>query len=143
MEYTGGCQCGAIRYRAQGPRDRSSVCYCRMCQKASGAPFMAFVRFPSQQVEWSNPPATFVSSSIAERGFCKDCGTSLSYRNMNGENISLTIHSLDNPSAVHPEMSFSPEVAASWCFTLADLPNAEIDPSDLPDFQNYQHSPRK
>jgi hypothetical protein len=41
MEYVGGCQCGEVRYRAEGPRDRASVCYCRMCQKASGGPFMA------------------------------------------------------------------------------------------------------
>ncbi|MGO4319648.1 GFA family protein, partial [Agrobacterium sp. MCAB5] len=35
--YTGGCQCGAIRFRATGDlkddlKD-SSICHCRMCQK--------------------------------------------------------------------------------------------------------------
>jgi hypothetical protein len=139
MEYVGGCQCGAIRYRAEGPRDRSCVCYCRMCQKAAGAPFMAFVRFPAAQVHWSKPPAIFASSNHVERGFCPDCGTPLTYRDITGPNISLTIHSLDNPAAVQPEMSFSAEAQVAWCRNLADLPNQTIDLTTSPDFVNYQH----
>ena len=37
---TGGCQCGAVRYEWTTRPAYSSVCYCRMCQKASGQPFM-------------------------------------------------------------------------------------------------------
>jgi hypothetical protein len=36
---TGGCQCGAIRFALSAPPKKVSVCHCRMCQKASGAPF--------------------------------------------------------------------------------------------------------
>ena len=39
---TGGCQCGAVRYEWVEKPAYSSVCYCRMCQKASGQPFMGF-----------------------------------------------------------------------------------------------------
>ena len=50
-----------------------NVCHCRMCQKASGGPFMAFagVRL-SELVVTSGAIATFSSSDIAERGFCAD-----------------------------------------------------------------------
>ena len=34
---TGGCQCGAVRFRAAG-LGRASLCHCRMCQKALGGP---------------------------------------------------------------------------------------------------------
>ncbi len=136
MEYAGGCQCGRVRYRATGPRDRASVCWCRMCQKAAGAPFMAFVRFPAAQVEWSSPPATFVSSSIAERGFCRECGTPLTYRVLDSPNVSLTIGSLDDPAAVAPEMQFVPEMRLAWCDGLSSLPEHHAD--DAPPIVNYQ-----
>ena len=35
--YSGGCQCGAVRFRVEGPLGDASVCHCRMCQKAFGA----------------------------------------------------------------------------------------------------------
>ena len=39
---TGGCQCGAIRFAMSVPPPKVSICHCRMCQKASGAPFASF-----------------------------------------------------------------------------------------------------
>ena len=139
MLYVGGCQCGRIRYKAAAPRDRSSVCYCRMCQRASGGPFMAFVRFPADQVEWSTQPDIFASSNLVERGFCSKCGTPLSYRQTSGPNISLTLNSLDDPEAARPEMRFSANTEVSWCGLLADLPDNEMDVTSLPGFVNYQH----
>jgi hypothetical protein len=141
MEYTGGYQCGAVRFTATGPRDRASICYCRMCQRASGAPFMAFVRFRLNQIKWSNPPTVFSSSNIVERRFCNACGTPLSYRNINGEHISLTLHSLDQPHQVQPEMRFSPQAEPLWCRTIPNLPEAAMEPIATSDFVNYQYDP--
>jgi hypothetical protein len=113
-----------------------------MCQKASGAPFMAFFRFPTSQVHWSTPPDTFSSSNRVERGFCRDCGTPLSYRQISGPNISLTINSLDDPESVHPEIRFSAQAEVSWCRSLPDLPTEEMDLTASPGFVNYQHEDR-
>jgi hypothetical protein len=45
MEWTGGCLCGAMRFRAQGePLDVAS-CHCVNCRKMSGAAFATFVVF--------------------------------------------------------------------------------------------------
>ncbi|MBV9859566.1 MAG: GFA family protein [Alphaproteobacteria bacterium] len=138
MIYTGGCQCGKTRYRAEGPRDRASVCYCRMCQRASGAPFMAFVRFAVRQVTWSNPPAIFTSSNRVERGFCSGCGTPLTYRQIEGPYVSLTLNSLDDPSLVEPEFSFSTECRAGWLARLDDLTRLDMDFTASADFVSYQ-----
>jgi hypothetical protein len=138
MAYVGGCQCGRVRYRADEPRDRASICYCRMCQKASGAPFMAFVRFPAAQVAWSIPPDLFASSNLVERGFCRNCGTPLSYQQIGGPNISLTINSLDDPESVRPEMRFSAVTAVSWCGSLSTLPAREMDVAATAGFINHQ-----
>ena len=99
---------------------------------------MAFVRFPANQVEWLTPPAVFASSNRVERGFCPACGTPLSYRHIGGPYISLTLHSLDDPAAVQPEMAFSAGTAPDWCFAVAGLPPAEMDFSADPDFKSYQ-----
>ncbi|WP_237477502.1 GFA family protein [Lichenibacterium dinghuense] len=140
MAFTGGCQCGRMRYSAEGPRDRSSVCYCRMCQKAGGAPFMAFVRFPAARVSWSAPPATFASSEAVERGFCSACGTPLSYRDTRGTDVSLTIYSLDDPGAVDLEFCFSPERKPPWLDALEDL--RPVDLQDGPALASLQHPDR-
>ena len=138
MLFKGGCQCGRTRYRARGPRDRASVCYCRMCQKASGGPFMAFVRFLADQVEWLTAPSVFASSNRVERGFCAVCGTPLTYQHIGGPDISVTLHSLDDPGKVRPEMAFSRDTAPDWCYALAGLPPQQMDFDADPDFRNYQ-----
>jgi hypothetical protein len=33
---SGGCQCGALRYALMSEPTHTSICWCRMCQKASG-----------------------------------------------------------------------------------------------------------
>ena len=129
---TGGCQCGRVRYEAEGLIERASICYCRMCQKASGAPFMAFVRFPANHVVWSTPPATFFSSSDVQRGFCRNCGTPLTYRNVRGSRISVTLNSLDDPGFVRPEASFFSDQKAHWLSDLDRLPGIDVDPVSDP-----------
>jgi hypothetical protein len=138
MDYTGGCQCGRVRYRAHPPRDRACVCYCRMCQKASGGPFMAMVRFQASQVEWTTPPEIFASSNQVERGFCRDCGTPLTYRHLEGPYLSLTLNSLDDPESIRPEMRFCPTNQVSWCAGLDSLPAREMDLTVTPGFVNNQ-----
>ena len=46
---TGGCQCGALRYRATAMLDNSHLCHCRMCQKATGNIFSALVAAPASR----------------------------------------------------------------------------------------------
>ena len=139
MALQGGCQCGRVRYRAEGPSDLSSICYCRMCQRASGGPFMVFVRFPTQKVTWFTQPETFASSNVVERGFCKDCGTPLTYRQIDGPNISLTLNSLDNPDAARPpEVSLVTERKAEWLSRLDRLPTDDWDLTANPDFVSFQ-----
>ena len=85
---TGGCQCGAVRFASYSNPGRISVCHCRMCQKAVAGPFASLVEIPHGDFAWTRgTPATFRSSSLAERDFCAACGTPLSYRRLNGSVI--------------------------------------------------------
>ena len=97
---TGGCQCGALRYRLDA-EPSGSICHCRMCQKASGGPFMAFGGVPNSSfVVIRGVLSTFRSSDIAERGFCAACGTPLTYRLVGGRSVGVTLGSLDAPNRV-------------------------------------------
>ncbi len=61
---TGGCQCGAIRFALSAAPVKVSICHCRMCQKASGAPFASFADIERSDFAWTRgKPAAFRSSS--------------------------------------------------------------------------------
>ncbi|MFS2045522.1 GFA family protein, partial [Stenotrophomonas geniculata] len=84
-EYSGGCQCGAIRFQARGALTDSSICHCRMCQKAFGAYYAPLVSVRGVQFSWTRgQPRYFQSSNVVRRGFCADCGTPLTYEAPDG-----------------------------------------------------------
>jgi hypothetical protein len=105
---------------------------------------MAFARVNKANLRWTRGrPATFHSSSLAERGFCQKCGTPLTYCLVDGPNISVTACSLDDPETVMPEMQYSIERRLSWFATINDLPGRRTEEFITPDlaagFVSYQH----
>lgn len=141
---TGGCQCGAIRYALMAPPDRAPLCHCRMCQKAVGGPFAAFVRIRQGDFAWTRGVAAgFASSSLARRGFCAVCGTPLSFCYADSEFISVTVGSIDRPQDIAPTIHLGVESRIGWLDSLAALPVATTD-ADLPAdrrlrYVNFQH----
>ena len=84
-EFTGHCLCGAIRFRVEGVLKDSSICHCRMCQKAFGAYYAPLVSTRGADLTWTRGrPKTFRSSNFVLRGFCENCGTPLTYRHPGG-----------------------------------------------------------
>ena len=60
---TGGCQCGAVRFAVSATPVKVSICHCRMCQKAAGAPFASFADIDRENFTWTRgEPAAFRSS---------------------------------------------------------------------------------
>jgi hypothetical protein len=103
IELSGGCQCGAVRYRTSVIANNAHICHCRMCQKAVGNLFAALVGVPREALHWTRgTPARFASSEHVDRGFCSKCGTPLFYENRAGDNVTITIGSLDHPELVEP-----------------------------------------
>jgi hypothetical protein len=144
QKLTGGCQCGAVRFEWVEPPQYASVCYCRMCQKASGQPFMALAGGAKERLRWTKgAPSIFQSSNIAERGFCAQCGTQLTYRSVDSGNISVAMGSFDDPEAVRPTKQYGVESKVSWLDTIFSLPAQRTDEwmsaADTARFQNCQH----
>src|SRR5690606_33743278 len=85
--HTGGCQCGAVRFRVTR-LGRPSICHCRMCQKAFGGFFGPLVT--AHNATWTRgEPKWFQSSNAARRAFCGDCGTPLAYETRFGLELAI------------------------------------------------------
>ncbi|NQV84721.1 MAG: GFA family protein [Rhodospirillales bacterium] len=104
MDETGGCLCGAVRYRVTMDPMAVSHCHCTFCRRASGAAFLTWMTIPSAGFAYTlGEPAIYGSSPGVERHFCGDCGTSLLFRaEAHPEEVDVTAASLDNPAAVEP-----------------------------------------
>ena len=102
--HSGGCQCGAVRFRAS-KFGRSSICHCRMCQKAFGGFFGALVT--AHDLEWTRGAVRhFQSSNKVRRGFCGDCGTPLTFEY--GGPVEVSVGAFDDPSVVAPSIQLNP-----------------------------------
>ena len=126
MEWTGGCLCGAIQYRATADPIRVVSCHCGMCRRVSGAAFLTFVHFPVGSFEWIGcEPTRYRSSAEAERGFCPGCGSTMTmHETVLDDRVQVTLGSLDHPERVRPD---------DHVWTQEQLPWLKID-DDRPRF---------
>jgi len=141
--YSGGCQCGAVRFRVEGALGEASVCHCRMCQKASGNFYLPLVSAREARLEWTRGERKrFRSSNHVTRGFCADCGTPLTFEAPDG--IALTIASFDDPSSIRPAIQWGTEAKLPYVDEVSTLPEEETmadigSASYLADLVSYQH----
>jgi hypothetical protein len=125
---TGGCQCGAIRYRLAAAPFDSNLCHCRMCQKAGGGPFMVFASVKRDAFEVTRGEISrYRSSEIAERGFCPQCGTPLTYEGSSAKHVSVTIGSLDDPNAVGIKEQLGVQAEVTWLKSALQAPSSRTD----------------
>lgn len=141
---TGGCQCGAVRYALYAAPHNVHICHCRMCQKAVGGPFAALAPVKRSDFAWTRgAPASFASSSLAVRDFCRDCGTPLSFRYLDSDGIALTIGSLDRPRDARPETQYGVESRIDWLDRIDALSGKNME-TEMPAARkakrvSYQH----
>ncbi|HEY9009731.1 MAG TPA: GFA family protein [Devosia sp.] len=142
-ELTGGCQCGAVRFRI-GSLGRATICHCRMCQKAFGSFFGPLVT--GYGVVWTRgEPKTFRSSNVVTRGFCADCGTPLTYQVEDQPgSVEIAIGALDNPALAPPVLQVNPHDKVPFFSGLVVLPTRHEGESPANDafiasVVSYQH----
>ena len=109
-QLTGGCACGRVRYTAAIHDDDAYLCHCRMCQRSTGSISIAFKSMKQADVQWEHEPYLYDSSPIAQRPYCRDCGTSLGFKFREGsDKMDLTVASFDDPSRFRPRHHFGVE----------------------------------
>lgn len=148
VEITGGCQCGAVRYRAEGPLAYPHICHCRMCQKAAGNYFMPLANAQKDDFTVTRGEiAWFKSSDPVQRGFCRDCGTPLVFETVSAKHLNIVLGSLDDPASIKPAEQFGLEAKMPWLSELDELPGEATEESEFQDGEalsliretNHQH----
>jgi hypothetical protein len=98
----GGRACGAVRFEAEGEPSRVGLCHCITCRKVHGAPFNAFVVYPSDAVVITGEVSAFASSEAGRRHFCPACGSPVFARYGREAEIELPLAGFDEPDLFTP-----------------------------------------
>lgn len=133
--FSGGCACGAIRYRSDGEPVYMGNCHCRDCQHATGGAYFAglIVKESDFTLE-RGEPAWHESKAdrghVMRRAFCASCGSPVFLENgINNTARALYAGSLDDPSWYKPSRDIYVSSAQPWDLMHPDLPKDE----QLPD----------
>ncbi|TMH61853.1 MAG: GFA family protein [Betaproteobacteria bacterium] len=93
-----------------------SLCHCRTCRLASGAPSVAWVVFPSRDFVFiAGQSARFRSSPEVVRTFCARCGSPLTYRHDSSpDTVDVTTATVDFPDRFAPTREIWLEHKLAW-----------------------------
>lgn len=131
--FSGGCQCGAIRYESTALPGELQMfkCHCRDCQHVSGGPFTAVVYMPAHRFRITRGEiryhhTTSESGGQHKRGFCPDCGSRLTGGEGPGSTgVGVTAASLDDPSWFRAQCEFFTADAQPWDPLTPGIPHFE------------------
>ena len=98
---TGGCLCGAVRYEVKGPLRDIVNCHCSMCQKLHGN-FGPHTKARKININIINNGGLswYKTSDIAQRGFCRECGSSLFWEPFDLDATGIIAGSLDRSTGL-------------------------------------------
>ncbi len=118
-ETSGGCGCGAVRYRYSGEPVLATHCQCRACQRSTGTGHSSHLVVPAAAVTFEGEVREYRtradSGAESVRGFCPVCGSPLVFRTSSWpEMLFLTAGTLDDPSRFAPTLVVYAEHAQPW-----------------------------
>jgi hypothetical protein len=125
---TGGCLCGAVRYRASGASITSRACWCRDCQYFAAGGATLNVMFRADEVRVEGELTDYVSNRMHRR-FCPACGVHVfSAGEARPDLVIVRIGTLDDPDQIAPVSSIWTASAPTWACIDARLPMFEGPP---------------
>ena len=125
-DWTGGCACGAVRYRLASDPVDAGWCHCRTCQLNSGSPAMVFASVPVVDfivTAGEDQIGRFASSDFGHRRFCTRCGTPLLMQEDDQPTmLDFSLATLDQPERVTPGFHIFYASRIPWAEAGDDLP---------------------
>jgi len=125
--YSGGCQCGAVRYTCSADAIAAVNCHCSNCQKSSGSSHVPWFIVPHDAVSFSGEAKFYETGSDSgrklRRAHCPACGTPVYGLLQDLPVVAITAISLDDASWFTPQADIFTASARPWVKFDPDLPN--------------------
>ncbi len=105
---SGGCACGAVRYKLTDAPIFQLICHCTDCQKASGSAFAEVLLVAADRLSMEGREPKFYavkaeSGRTMNRGFCGECGSPIMIRRPETPQVAFVqAGSLDDPTVFKP-----------------------------------------
>jgi hypothetical protein len=98
---TGSCLCGNVRFVLNGPLDAVIACHCSQCRKQTGNYWASthtadkdLVMLKSGSLAW------YRASDSAQRGFCRNCGSTLFWKKDGSDVTSVCAGAIDGKTGL-------------------------------------------
>ena len=100
----GSCNCGAVRWEAQGELRGIIACHCGQCRKQTGL-YYAATNVPDDKLTLISDHTLkwYQSSDSAKRGFCSECGSALFWKLDTAPSTSVLAGCIDGHSGLEIE----------------------------------------
>jgi len=114
----GSCLCNLIQFEIELPTKWVAHCHCNMCRKSHGAGYVTWVGINNNQfrlITGTNKLIWYHSSKPAQRGFCKNCGSSLFFKSSHwlGE-MHIALANFDDPIDKPPQTNAYWSTHVDW-----------------------------
>ncbi|NIJ06628.1 hypothetical protein FHS31_000210 [Sphingomonas vulcanisoli] len=126
MAFEGRCLCGAVTFSSVGSPVFMGNCYCSDCRRESGTGHITAVAVPEATLTVRGETREFVkpadSGETITNVFCPVCATTLFTRPSGLPGLALLrAGTLDDPTAVNPQVNMYVAAATKWDRPVAGL----------------------
>jgi hypothetical protein len=134
---SGRCLCGGLSFETLGAAVVVAHCYCRDCQRLSGAGHTTGAMFPVDAVVVAGQPAEYSlrsdSGNTVTRVFCGSCGSPLLGRNTGMPGfVTISLGLFDDSSSFKPEVAIFARSRCAWDREDASVATFEAQPEWRP-----------
>jgi len=113
---TGGCGCGAVRYRVTGEFTGSSYCHCTRCQRRTGTAWSVNATVPADGFEVTQGAEairTWKPEGGFPKSFCGECGSAL-FSGGGDLPVGVRLGTLDGDPGIRPQFHQWVSSAPVW-----------------------------
>src|SRR5215210_4605866 len=124
---TGGCECGAVRYRVADEFLYSANCHCSRCRAATGSAFKPFAGIERDKLELTDGAGSLLVWGADELNDarCATCGSLLYSVVRDGKYVHVALGSLADAPSIRPSEHIFVGSKAPWDEITDDLPQNE------------------